>query len=154
MHQNDELMWAKYKEIRGFTIVELLIVIVVIAILAAIVIVSYNGVTQNARDSSRSAAVDTIKEGLELYRYKNNMYPSVCSGGDGSSCSASELQSALNEYIGEVPQDPQYPTKWISYVRGPVAQNSYALRVLYEAKPQCKTGVNVNMTWWGSAPLC
>ena len=37
---------------QGFTIVELLIVIVVIAILAAITIVSYNGITNSANDSS------------------------------------------------------------------------------------------------------
>lgn len=40
---------------RGFTIVELLIVVVVIAILATITIVSYNGITENARISSAKA---------------------------------------------------------------------------------------------------
>ncbi|MFZ2836491.1 MAG: prepilin-type N-terminal cleavage/methylation domain-containing protein [Candidatus Saccharimonadales bacterium] len=37
-------MWAKYKQQSGFTIVELLIVIVIIGILAAITIVAYNGI--------------------------------------------------------------------------------------------------------------
>lgn len=40
---------------KGFTLVELLIVIVVIAILAAISIVAYNGVTQKARDDERQS---------------------------------------------------------------------------------------------------
>ncbi len=44
-------MWAKQKQ-SGFTIVELLIVIVVIGILAAITIVAYNGVQQRARDAA------------------------------------------------------------------------------------------------------
>lgn len=43
------------KSLRGFTIVELLIVIVVIGILAALVIVSYNGIQQRAADASRTA---------------------------------------------------------------------------------------------------
>lgn len=41
---------------KGFTIVELLIVIVVIALLATISIVAYNGVQGRARDSKRQAA--------------------------------------------------------------------------------------------------
>ena len=41
---------------KGFTLVELLIVIVVIAILAAISIVAYNGVTNKARDDERAKA--------------------------------------------------------------------------------------------------
>lgn len=47
-------MWAKNRNI-GFTIVELLIVIVVIGILAAIVIVAYNGVQNRARSSAMAA---------------------------------------------------------------------------------------------------
>lgn len=44
-------MWATRKT-SGFTIVELLIVVVVIGILAAIVIVAYNGITSSANDSA------------------------------------------------------------------------------------------------------
>lgn len=48
-------MWWEDRSVRGFTIVELLIVVVVIAILATITIVSYNGITENARISSAKA---------------------------------------------------------------------------------------------------
>lgn len=56
--------WAKQK---GFTIVELLIVIVVIAILAAITIVTYNGVQSRARDSRRSQDIASIKKAILAY---------------------------------------------------------------------------------------
>lgn len=52
----------------GFTIVELLIVVVVIAILAAITIVAYNGVTAQAKTSKGASEAAMILKKLELYR--------------------------------------------------------------------------------------
>ena len=66
-------MWAKNKQ--GFTIVELLIVIVVIAILAAISIVAYNGIQQRARNTTRVNDVVAIQKALELYRTDHGRYP-------------------------------------------------------------------------------
>lgn len=45
------------KSIRGFTIVELLIVIVIIAILATVTIVSYNGIQARAKNTKTVSAV-------------------------------------------------------------------------------------------------
>lgn len=55
------------KKPQGFTIVELLIVIVVIAILAAITIVAYNGIQARARDARRSSDIAQIKKALLAY---------------------------------------------------------------------------------------
>lgn len=52
---------------RGFTIVELLIVIVVIAILAAISVVAYNGISQRSRNAARIQSANAIYKQLELY---------------------------------------------------------------------------------------
>jgi prepilin-type N-terminal cleavage/methylation domain-containing protein len=52
---------------QGFTIVELLIVIVVIGILAAITIVAYNGVTARANKTSAQAAASTVLKKAEAY---------------------------------------------------------------------------------------
>lgn len=54
---------------RGFTIVELLIVVVVIAILAAITIVAYNGITNRAKDSSVRSTLSDIANKINTYRY-------------------------------------------------------------------------------------
>ena len=69
-------MWAKQK---GFTIVELLIVIVVIAILAAITVVAYNGISTRARDSSRVSTMVQLKKSIENHYAVNGSYP-TCSG--------------------------------------------------------------------------
>ena len=59
----------------GFTIVELLIVVVVIAILAAITIVSYNGITARANQSAGKASASTFQKKAELFAGQNNHYP-------------------------------------------------------------------------------
>lgn len=60
---------------KGFTIVELLIVIVVIGILAAIVIVAFNGVQSRARDSERATEIKNIQKKLEIYFTEKGYYP-------------------------------------------------------------------------------
>lgn len=59
----------------GFTIVELLIVIVVIAILASIVIVSYSGIQNQARESSLKSDLQTAAIKVELYKVQQGSYP-------------------------------------------------------------------------------
>ncbi len=57
---------------RAFTIVELLIVIVVIAILAAITIVAYNGIQDRARDSAASSAVTQAAKKIKVWQIEND----------------------------------------------------------------------------------
>lgn len=60
----------------GFTIVELLIVIVVIAILAAISIVAYNGVQQRAANAKTTDALNAWVKAIKLYKSDKGQYPS------------------------------------------------------------------------------
>jgi type II secretion system protein G len=98
---------------RGFTIVELLIVIVIIAILAAITIVAFNGVQVRARDSQRRSDVAIITKALELYYIDNGKFPN----GNGSTTinaawsttadsSWANLATALKPYAASLPSDP------------------------------------------------
>lgn len=61
----------------GFTIVELLIVIVVIAILATISIVAYNGIQQRANNTVRIAAAKEWMKSIEQYVAANQAYPAT-----------------------------------------------------------------------------
>lgn len=99
----------------GFTIVELLVVIVVIAVLASISIVAYNGIQQRARDSQRLQDAKSIVKALELYKVQFGEYPAaVSSTGQGGweiskpTAANSDFLSVLRTsgIVSKVPVDP------------------------------------------------
>ena len=62
---------------RGFTIVELLIVVVVIAILAVITLVAYNGITASARESALKADLTTTAKKVGISQAETGSYPAT-----------------------------------------------------------------------------
>ncbi len=101
----------------GFTLVELLIVIVVIAILATISIISYNGIQQRARNTQTVNAAHDYLTALQAYLAQNGSYPVVptgpmyCLGQDAVYCTtatgnwtrSAALESALQTIISALP---------------------------------------------------
>jgi len=65
---------------RGFTLIELLVVISIIGLLASTVMASLNNAKNEARDTSRKMAVDTIVKALYLYNDKKGNW---MEGGSG-----------------------------------------------------------------------
>lgn len=59
----------------GFTIVELLIVIVVIGVLAAIVLVTYTGVQNNAKTTKAQTAAKAVRDKIVAYNSKTSLWP-------------------------------------------------------------------------------
>lgn len=68
---------ARYWSGLGFTIVELLVVIVVIGILAAVTIVSYMGVTQKATKVTLESDLSNATKQIELFKAENSSYPTA-----------------------------------------------------------------------------
>lgn len=62
---------------QGFTIVELLIVIIVIGILATLVLVTFTGIQQSARNTQRQTDIKAVASHLETYNAKNSYYPEL-----------------------------------------------------------------------------
>lgn len=77
------------KKAYGFTIVELLIVIVIIAILASITLVSYNGITKRANQAADASAIEQYVKIFALMRADDNLPTNwLCLGPSGKYTSA------------------------------------------------------------------
>lgn len=89
------MQWATNKR-TGFTIVELLIVIVVIAILAAITIVSYNGITARATETQIVTEAKQAVTLLKAFYAENGHYPAITNS-QGSVC----IGEGFTNYVGD-----------------------------------------------------
>tara|TARA_B100001250_G_scaffold101066_1_gene84985 strand:- start:232 stop:714 length:483 start_codon:yes stop_codon:yes gene_type:complete len=103
------------KKQSGFTIVELLIVVVVIGILAAIVIVAYNGIQDSARATAKISDIKTMQKAIELYYAKNGTYPNTGGGW-------LYQRSAGNNFIPGVV--PEFMSKLPEITDGPTGSNT------------------------------
>ncbi len=79
---------TKQTKTSGFTIVELLIVIVVIAILAAITIVAYNGIQNRAKTSAGQSLAANIAKKVEVYNTITGTYPTTVANFTGNTAPA------------------------------------------------------------------
>lgn len=84
----------KYKQ-NGFTLFELLVTISIIAVLTAVAVVSFGGMTKKARDSRRIADLQNIRVALEAIRQVGTTYP------------VSLTTLVNNGYLQQIPIDPK-----------------------------------------------
>lgn len=120
------------KGIRGFTIVELLIVIVVIAILAAISVVAYTGIQQRAQNSKITSSIQNWAQIIRMYKTDSGSYPAMtsCLGSDygrgitnseatGGHCRqdnagggmidmSASFVALIDPYVNDVPSAPSF----------------------------------------------
>jgi general secretion pathway protein G len=81
----------------GFTLVELMVVIVIIGLLATIVIINVLPATDKAATTKAKADVATLEQGVEMYRLNKLRYPSAAEG----------LQAlSVEGYVKRLPKDP------------------------------------------------
>ena len=92
---------------KGFTIVELLIVIVVIGILAALVITTYSGIQQKGRNADRENDIKALQTQLELYYQDKNYYPSTTDLGTNSANNVTFVQANMKGLDKDALRDPK-----------------------------------------------
>ena len=63
------------KGTKGFTIIEVLVVISIIGILVAILVLSFDAARKHSRDSARKASLKQLQLAIETYRAQNGKYP-------------------------------------------------------------------------------
>lgn len=121
------------KRDQGFTIVELLIVIVVIGILALLVITTYSGIQQKARNSKRQTDIQSLQTQMEAYYSQNGHYPSLTDMNSGS-WRTTNMKSLDPGAL----TDPSNPTQAATLVAAPVAK-SYAYAVTDSSGASCES---------------
>jgi prepilin-type N-terminal cleavage/methylation domain-containing protein len=84
---------------KGFTLIEMLVVISIIGILATIVIANMSGVRERARDAQRKSDISQIQKAMEMYKNAQSpiAYPAT-------------LPLLATTYMQAVPQDPSCPS--------------------------------------------
>ena len=89
------------KATSGFTIVELAIVIIVIAILVGIVAVSYGNIRERSLNASRITEANNVVEALTLYRSQNGKFPSSLDAVGSEWCVGGNFPDVDNDGIGD-----------------------------------------------------
>ena len=100
---------------KGFTLIELMVVIAVIGILASVALVSLTGVQKSARDAQRKSDIATYRTAIERYYADLQVYPGSGGTGDSTSGAGAGIFTTGGElvsknYLPKVLTDPQNGT--------------------------------------------
>lgn len=99
---------------RGFTLIEMLIVIAIIGMLSTLAAITLGSARVKARDARRMSDLKEIQTALELYYTDENIYPAgnnIALGSANYAClneiSGFTTAGCLNPYMDKIPADPK-----------------------------------------------
>ncbi|MHB8897679.1 MAG: type II secretion system protein [Thermoguttaceae bacterium] len=104
---------TKVRNNRAFTLIEVLIVVVIMAVLAATVIPQFASSTTDAKESSLKFNMHTLRSQIELYKIQHGSYPTLQSNGLPQLLAKTDASGALSTtgafgpYLdGDIPANP------------------------------------------------
>ncbi len=138
---------------RGFTIVELLIVIVIIGILATITVVAYSGIQATAGAVVLKSDLNQAQTQLELNRINNSTYPATESGLPRSDGTNYEYTKTGNEYCITASSDRAKTSFHLDSTNGAIADGPCSGHVGYDGggQPTGNQGVVTTLAGSGTA---
>lgn len=94
----------------GFTLIEIMVVIVILGLLAALVVPKLIGRTEEAKKTQTRVQIKSLQQALELFKLDNGFYPSIDQGLDSLVRMPEAGRAPKNYrkggYIDRVPKDP------------------------------------------------
>ena len=104
------MITAKHRDQRGFTLIEIMVVILILGLLATIVAQSLRGATDKAKRTKATADIAQLKTALDRYYIDNGSYPTSDQGLTAlvSRPSSGRIPANYEDggYIQRVPNDP------------------------------------------------
>lgn len=99
---------ARQRKVCGFTLIELMVVLVIIGVLAALIVPSVLDRTDDARATAARTDVNSIMQSLKLYKLDNQRYPSAEQGLDAlvRKPTVGTVSPNWKPYLDKLPTDP------------------------------------------------
>ncbi len=88
---------------RGFSLVELMTVMIILAMLSGLAIVAYNGFADNARESTVRTEMATLIQALSAFQLVNGRYPT---NDEGLAILKKPAKNFPQGYLSKIPKDP------------------------------------------------
>ena len=133
---------------RGFTRIEIMVVVVIIAVLAALIVPNVIGRAEDARVAKAQADIKTLESALAMYRLDNGHYPSTEQGLEALVKKPSGDPPAPNwktgGYIAALPKDP-----W-GHAYQYICPGVHGAYDLWSDGPDGVAGAKDNITSWSS----
>ncbi|MDX9754405.1 MAG: type II secretion system major pseudopilin GspG [bacterium] len=132
---------------KGFTLVELLLVLVILATLAAIVVPKFAGRSEQAKVTAAQTQISNFSVALDAFEVDNGFYPKGRDGLGDLVDEPNDAKSWHGPYLKEIPLDP-WGNEYVYENPGKHNQNGYDLLSM---GPDGRTGGDDDITNWSTS---